>query len=85
MIDELRPIPIKELERIGSPKAWNIEGYISEFPTLKPIKGKLIAKHQGDTLRINAVLSTVINLLCDRCLNEFSKELNFLGFTTLKG
>lgn len=77
MIPGLLPIPLKELKVLSTPKVWNFEGYLEELPSLTPVRGTLIVDHQGKKLKIKGNFSTIVNLICDRCLVNFNQTLTF--------
>ena len=79
MIKGLYPIPIKELKALSGPKSWVVKGNLKNIPSLMPISGEMSAEHKGRTLLIKGYLHTVINLLCDRCQNQFDQTLTFNG------
>ena len=86
MIPGLNPIAIKDLKALSSPKTWILEGFLDELDSLTPIRGTIVAEHQGEALSVKGDFHTVISLICDRCLENFtqplkvdSKELIFIG------
>ena len=77
MLTGLAPIPIKELIVSSCPKVWLVDGYLDDLQSLTPLRGKVIAEHQGDMLSVKGDIETVVNLSCDRCLSSFNKQLGF--------
>ena len=76
MIPELEPVALQELRALGSPKTWKFEGHLDELPSLTPVRGEIQAEHRGNVLAVEAELSTIVTLSCDRCLGHFNHQLS---------
>ena len=86
MIPGLEPVPLRELQALGTSRVWDVEGQLEAMPSLTPIRGTLRAEHRGNLLEVEGSLQTIVCLRCDRCLGRFnqqleaeSKELIWLG------
>ncbi len=55
----------------------NFSEIIEEFNKETPVKAKLRAELIGDIIKITGEISAYVNLVCDKCLKEFTKEINF--------
>ncbi len=73
----LKPIYIKDLISLSSPKLWEIYGYIDSIKTASPISGSLSAWTEGQALKVKGNLQTILDLICDRCLQTFKHNLKF--------
>ena len=76
MIEGLEPVPLQELRALGTAKIWDVEGELDELPSLTPVRGHVSAEHRGNVLAVRGKLSTIVNLCCDRCLNQFNQKLS---------
>ena len=71
-------IYISEIENIeNKSKDINFSEIIEEFNKNKPITAKLKAELLGDIVKISGEIYADVNLICDKCLKEFTKEINF--------
>jgi len=52
-----------------------IEDFLPDLPSLTPVKGKVIVKHQGNYLELAARADTIVTLTCDRCLQNYNHRL----------
>ena len=77
MIPGLKPVPLIELKSLSSAKIWSIDGHLDQMPSLTPIRGEISAKHLGNKLKLTGKIHTIVNLHCDRCLNQFNQKLIF--------
>ena len=76
MIDGLEPVALQELRALAAPRSWSVEGRLEDLQTLTPVRGHLIAEHQGNVLAVQGALSTIVTLTCDRCLGQFNQQLS---------
>ena len=76
MIPGLEPVALRELQALGQPRVWEVDGTHDELASLTPIRGRVCAEHRGNILEVEGSLSTIICLRCDRCLGHFNQELN---------
>jgi uncharacterized protein len=53
-----------------------IDQSVLDLATLTPVRGELVIKHQGTFLNVSATADTIINLACDRCLNQYNQRLS---------
>ena len=86
MIPGLEPVPLRELQALGTSRVWSVDGQLDEMPSLTPVRGTLRAEHRGNLLEVEGSVQTIVCLRCDRCLGHFnqqlravSKELIWLG------
>ncbi|MEB3159253.1 MAG: DUF177 domain-containing protein, partial [Synechococcus sp.] len=75
MIPGLEPVPLRDLQALGAPKVWEVEGMLSELASLTPVRGELQAEHRGNVLEVRGQLQTIVSLCCDRCLGQFNQAL----------
>ena len=75
MIAGLEPVPLRDLQSLGAPKVWCIEGKLEELPSLTPVRGEIQAEHRGNVLEVRGSLQTIVSLCCDRCLGYFNQEI----------
>ncbi len=78
MIPGLEPVPLLELQALGSVRDWEFEGYLDELKTLTPVRGTIHAEHRGNILEVKGMANTIVCLCCDRCLNQFNQTLSTL-------
>ena len=76
MIPGLEPVPLRELQALGSPRVWSVEGQLDEMPSLTPVRGTIRAEHLGNLLEVEGSVQTIICLRCDRCLGHFNQQLS---------
>ena len=76
MLPELAPVALQELRALGNPKTWVFEGHLDALPSLTPVRGEIHAEHRGNVLAVEAELSTIVTLSCDRCLGQFNHQLS---------
>jgi uncharacterized protein len=85
MIPGLEPVPLRELQALGSVREWEFEGQLEELPSLTPVRGTIRAEHRGNILEVSGSAETIVCLCCDRCLKHFNRELStgciFSGWT----
>lgn len=69
-------------KEIGSSKSINIKCdfdlHDSEVYLNKPIKGTVDVINIGDSVLLNGKLATSVSLKCDRCLKNYSKNVNII-------
>ncbi|MFL2511861.1 MAG: YceD family protein [Synechococcus sp.] len=82
MIPGLEPVPLRELQALGSVRNWEFEGQLDEMPSLTPVRGTIRAEHRGNILEVSGSAQTIVCLCCDRCLNQFNRKLS-MGTTEL--
>ena len=75
MIPGLEPVPLRELQALGTSRVWNVEGQLEAIQSLTPVRGSLRAEHRGNLLEVEGSLQTIVCLRCDRCLGRFNQEL----------
>ncbi len=76
MIPGLEPIPLRELQALGSVRDWEFEGQLDELPSLTPVRGSIQAEHRGNILEVSGSAQTIVCLCCDRCLKQFNRQLS---------
>ena len=76
MIPGLEPVPLRELQALGSVREWEFEGPLEELPSLTPVRGTIRAEHRGNILEVSGSAQTIVCLCCDRCLKHFNRELS---------
>ena len=76
MIPGLEPVPLRELQALGSVRDWEFEGHLEDLETLTPVRGRLLAEHRGNVLEVRGLAKTIVTLCCDRCLNQFNRALS---------
>ncbi|WP_254932878.1 DUF177 domain-containing protein [Cyanobium sp. WAJ14-Wanaka] len=74
-IPPLRPMPIQELKLLDQSHHWQIDQPIDGLDSLRPVRGKLSARHRGNLLEVEGEMATVISLCCDRCLQQYNQPL----------
>jgi uncharacterized protein len=52
-----------------------VDQFILDLATLTPVRGEVIVTHQGTFLNVSATADAIINLTCDRCLNQYNQRL----------
>ncbi|MGC6483158.1 MAG: YceD family protein [Synechococcus sp.] len=75
MIPGLEPVPLRDLQALGAPRVWEVEGKLDDLESLTPVRGELQAEHRGNVLEVRGELQTIVSLCCDRCLNQFNQNL----------
>lgn len=71
-------IKISEIENI--PKKEQIINFceiIEEFNKEVPVKADLKVKIQDEIIKVSGKINAILNLTCDVCLKDFTKEINF--------
>lgn len=76
MIPGLEPVALRELQTLGQPRVWEVDGTHDELASLTPIRGRVCAEHRGNVLEVEGTLQTIICLRCDRCLGHFNQDLS---------
>ena len=76
MIPGLEPVPLRELQALGSVRDWEFEGQLDELVSLTPVRGTIRAEHRGNILEVSGAAQTIVCLCCDRCLKQFNRELS---------
>lgn len=72
----MKAIYIPELLKLPEQKdVIEINEYLSGLETLNPVRGCLQVNHQGNYLAVSAQASTIITLVCDRCLQQYNHRL----------
>ena len=75
MIPGLEPVPLRDLQALGAPRVWEVEGMLDDLDSLTPVRGELQAEHRGNVLEVSGELQTIVSLCCDRCLGQFNQSL----------
>ena len=75
MIPGLEPVALRDLRALGVPRLWEVDDYLSDLPSLTPVRGTIEAEHRGNVLAVQGSLSTIVTMICDRCLNQFNQQL----------
>ena len=78
MGDDLRPVPIQELQLLAEGRRWSIDQTLPNLESLTPVRGEMAAVHRGNVLEVEGSGSTIVTLCCDRCLQHFNHPLNFI-------
>jgi uncharacterized protein len=52
-----------------------VDQFVLDLATLTPVRGEVVIKHQGTFLNVSATADAIINLTCDRCLNQYNQRL----------
>ncbi len=52
-----------------------IDQFVLDLATLTPVRGAMAIQHQGTFLKVSATAEAIINLTCDRCLNQYNQRL----------
>ena len=52
-----------------------VDQFVLDLATLTPVRGEIAIKHQGTFLKVSATADAIINLTCDRCLNQYNQRL----------
>ena len=76
MIPGLEPVPLRELQALGTSRVWSVDGQLDEMPSLTPVRGTLRAEHLGNLLEVEGSVQTIVCLRCDRCLGHFNQQLS---------
>ena len=76
MIPGLEPVPLRELQALGTSRVWTVDGQLDAMPSLTPVRGTLKAEHLGNLLQVEGSVQTIVCLSCDRCLGHFNQQLN---------
>ncbi len=53
----------------------SINQSVLDLATLTPVRGEMVIKHRGTFLDVSATADTIVNLTCDRCLNQYNQRL----------
>ena len=72
----MRSIALQELRQLAEGKHWDVDQPLPELGSLEPVRGWLLATHRGDDLWVQAQATTVVELICDRCLQPFPHRLS---------
>lgn len=71
-------IKISDIEnKEGKTEHINFSEVYEEFNKTVPVKADLTIKITGNVIKIYAKIKALLNLTCDICLKEFTKEFNF--------
>lgn len=72
----LTPLSIPGLTKLPQ-KTWRQEFklILDDFVSLTPIQGWMLVQHQGSYLRVATEAKTIINVTCDRCLQQYNHRL----------
>lgn len=60
-----------------------LDNFITELVTLTPFRGVMMIRHGGTFLEISIEGETIINLICDRCLQQYNYRLNLKTFENI--
>ncbi len=52
-----------------------VDQFVLDLATLTPVRGEMAVQHQGTFLKVSAMADAIINLTCDRCLNQYNHRL----------
>lgn len=77
MADDLRPVPIQELQSLAEGRYWSVDQDLKGLESLTPVRGQVHAVHRGNVLEVEGEASTIVTLCCDRCLQHFNHPLSF--------
>jgi uncharacterized protein len=77
MADDLRPVPIQELQTLAEGRHWSVDQDLNGLESLTPVRGQVHAVHRGNVLEVEGEASTIVTLCCDRCLQHFNHPLSF--------
>jgi uncharacterized protein len=77
MADDLRPVPIQELQTLAEGRHWRVDQDLDGLESLTPVRGQVHAVHRGNVLEVEGEASTIVTLCCDRCLQHFNHPLSF--------
>ncbi len=70
-------IKISEIENMqGKAQTIDFSEIYEEFNKSVPVKANLKAEILGDLIKISGQINAFLNLTCDLCLKEFTKEYN---------
>jgi uncharacterized metal-binding protein YceD (DUF177 family) len=70
-------IIISEIENsIDKTQNINFSEIFEEFNTEVPVKAELKAEILGDLVKVSGKINALLNLTCDLCLKDFTKEFN---------
>ncbi len=75
MIPNLKPIKLKELKLLDSTRFISFEGFLDNLPSINPIKGTIEISYQIKSIKVKGIMSTFIELECDRCLSNYKQKL----------
>lgn len=78
MADDLRPVPIQELQLLAEGRRWSIDQTLPNLESLTPVRGEVTAIHRGNVLELEGSGTTIVTLCCDRCLQHFNHPLSFI-------
>ncbi len=53
----------------------SVDQSLPDLETLTPVRGRMVVRHQGTFLEVNAQVETIITLSCDRCLQQYNQRL----------
>ncbi|MDS3860539.1 YceD family protein [Thermosynechococcaceae cyanobacterium BACA0444] len=72
----LAPLSIPGLTKLPQ-QTWrqDFKFILDEFVSLTPIQGWITVQHQGSYLRVATEAKTIINLTCDRCLQQYNQRI----------
>lgn len=60
-----------------------LDDFITELITLTPFRGLITIRHGGTFLEINLKGETIINLTCDRCLQQYNHRIKLKVFENI--
>ncbi len=52
MIPGLEPVPLKDLQALGTSRVWEVDGQLDSMPSLTPVRGTIRAEHRGNLLEV---------------------------------
>jgi uncharacterized protein len=71
-------IKLEELDNLeDEEKVINFEEFIKDVDSDEPIKASLTITKTAYGVEVNGKVQSKINFVCDRCLKNFQKEINF--------
>lgn len=72
----MKPIHIPSLLRLpDQTDTLEFNDPIADLDTLTPVQGKLSVIHRGTYLEVSGQATTIVTLMCDRCLQQYNHRL----------
>ena len=70
-------VKISEIENLDNKTLnLNFSEIIEEFNSAVPVKAELNIQILGSIIKISGKINAFLNLVCDKCLKDFTKEFN---------
>ena len=71
-------VKISEIENLDNKTLnLNFSEIIEEFNSAVPVKAELNIQILGSIIKISGKINAFLNLVCDKCLKDFTKEFDF--------